>query len=446
MIKNAVQPLTAEDHKANFDYRVGALFTLGTSTDADIYYQTTEKPQYPASWVLNQAEFDPANDECAAISGSRALSLMNGYAIGPHFLWMMGRQYAGMKQADFGLNNRSLSDTMRKIGALRREDEPFTFKDSRDVIQDPAKWPPLVPLEIKAAENVAGQTVTWIHPTVGKDGKMLDAFDVFRLTIMKLNRMYGKTHCAVFGMTWSYPMSDYNIDTPSELGSGHDIPLYWADGDHAIAIQSMGLSAGREGEQAIHRSVVNANAEKYGMFIVIDATPDEVAAAKARNGKLDDPWTKNIIDAFVKTFINDIPTLVKALVAFLTPQSMPIPSGITKLAECLRDYEGKPGDRNYRNCNPGNVRYYSGGYAKKYGNVTKDKDGFAVFPTYDLGWLYLQNMLLNWAKGIYAEETIEHMMTRYAPSSENDTVAYSAYIGKTLGVDPKVVKLKDLIA
>jgi hypothetical protein len=122
-----------------------------------------------------------------------------------------------------------------------------------------------------------------------------------------------------------------------------------------------------------------------------------------------------------------------------------IPPKITKLAGLIRDYEGKPGDRNYRNKNAGNCRFHYGGYLPKYGKVTCDKDGFAVFPTYDQGWLYLQNMLVAWAKGVYAKETILQMMKRYAPESDNNNPeSYAKYITQHLGVDSSV-KLKDLL-
>lgn len=122
-----------------------------------------------------------------------------------------------------------------------------------------------------------------------------------------------------------------------------------------------------------------------------------------------------------------------------------MPSKIYKLATFIRDYEGKPGDRNYRNNNPGNVKYNPTGYLAKYGKVTKDKDGFAVFETYDLGWLYLCNMLLSWAKGAKGEWTILRVMKTYAPSSDNnDPVAYANYVSRELGI-PSSTKLKELL-
>ena len=134
--------------------------------------------------------------------------------------------------------------------------------------------------------------------------------------------------------------------------------------------------------------------------------------------------------------------LIVILVKVLTEL---MPKKIILLAEYIRDYEGKPGDRNYRNKNPGNVRYYNGGYRSIYGIVTKDKDGFAVFPTYEQGWLYLCNMLLNWAKTTRKNWTIPKLMKSYAPESDgNDPVKYANYLSARLGL-PVGATLKDLL-
>lgn len=128
---------------------------------------------------------------------------------------------------------------------------------------------------------------------------------------------------------------------------------------------------------------------------------------------------------------------------FLEQYSMP--PKITKLATYIRDYEGQPGDRNYRNNNPGNCRYHFGGYLPKYGKVTQDKDGFAIFPTYQQGWMYLQNMLLNWAKTTRADWTILQLMESYAPTADNNNpTAYAANLEARLGV-PAGTTLSELL-
>lgn len=100
----------------------------------------------------------------------------------------------------------------------------------------------------------------------------------------------------------------------------------------------------------------------------------------------------------------------------------------------IRDFEGAPGDRNYRNNNPGNCRYSSVGYASFYGHVGKDKDNFAIFKDYATGWLYLKNLVLSKVRK-NPNQTIVDFMRVYAPSSDNnDPAHYAVYIARRLGV------------
>lgn len=123
-----------------------------------------------------------------------------------------------------------------------------------------------------------------------------------------------------------------------------------------------------------------------------------------------------------------------------------MPPKITLLAKAINLYEGNGlKDRATRNNNPGNCRYSSVGYLAKYGKVGKDKDGFAIFASPSIGWMYLENMLLNWAKGARKEWTILELMKSYAPSADNnDPVAYAKFLRSRLGVEA-TTKLKDLL-
>ena len=119
----------------------------------------------------------------------------------------------------------------------------------------------------------------------------------------------------------------------------------------------------------------------------------------------------------------------------------PVPEKTIKLDDfcrAIRDYEGKAGDRNYRNNNPGNCRYSSVGYLPVYGHVGKDAQNFAVFGTYALGWLYLQN-LVKYKINTNPGQTIIDFFKVYAPSSDgNDPVRYAAYVAGQCGAAPSL--------
>lgn len=108
---------------------------------------------------------------------------------------------------------------------------------------------------------------------------------------------------------------------------------------------------------------------------------------------------------------------------------------LDQFCTAIRDYEGSPGDLNYQNNNPGNCRCSSVGYLPKYGNVlcVETASGkFAKFPTYELGWEYLEALV----KEKVAKNptwTIRDFMHNYSPSSDNnDPDTYAAYIAKRL--------------
>lgn len=120
---------------------------------------------------------------------------------------------------------------------------------------------------------------------------------------------------------------------------------------------------------------------------------------------------------------------------------------LTNMCNAIRDYEGGPGDRNYRNHNPGNARFSRVGYLAIYEPVGKDKDGFAIFKDAETGWLYLNNLvkqkihehpnqtLFQFFAGDKALE-----IEGYAPSSDgNNPTRYSQTVAANMGVDNSFV-------
>lgn len=120
--------------------------------------------------------------------------------------------------------------------------------------------------------------------------------------------------------------------------------------------------------------------------------------------------------------------VVKLMVQLLKKKT----NNLEKFCLAIRDFEGKPGDLNYKNNNPGNVRCSPVGYLPKYGNV-KCVNNFAVFPTYALGWEYLNN-LVHFIAVSHPTWTILDFFKSYAPPSTNPTRKYAIFIADRLGV------------
>jgi len=127
------------------------------------------------------------------------------------------------------------------------------------------------------------------------------------------------------------------------------------------------------------------------------------------------------------------------LPAPVVPQVEPKPVIVSKIsldAFCIaiRDYEGKPGDLNYRNNNPGNCRCSKIGYRPIYGNV-RCVNNFAVFPTYGQGMLYLNNIVKQKAVEHPNWTIYDYFALFHAPSVDhNDPKEYADAVAKHLGI------------
>lgn len=118
---------------------------------------------------------------------------------------------------------------------------------------------------------------------------------------------------------------------------------------------------------------------------------------------------------------------------------------LEKMCQAIKVHEGWYKDsRSQRNNNPGNCKYSSVGYLAKYKKVKMDKDGFAIFETYELGWTYLQNLILEKAKR-HPTWTLKQFFNEYAPPIENDTVRYSSLVAKAMDVSPFEWKIGNLL-
>lgn len=90
--------------------------------------------------------------------------------------------------------------------------------------------------------------------------------------------------------------------------------------------------------------------------------------------------------------------------------------------------------RGIRNNNPGNIRWGSKWNGLDPEGKKKDKE-FCVFVDPVFGIRALTRLLMNYYR-IYGIDTIRGVITRYAPSNENNTEAYINHVCKLMGVGP----------
>lgn len=107
--------------------------------------------------------------------------------------------------------------------------------------------------------------------------------------------------------------------------------------------------------------------------------------------------------------------------------------------------------------NPGNIR--NGAYTKSMGSTGVSRNGFAIFPTYALGYMALRNLFVRACTGLserypkdltlyefYEGKTVNGVdYGGYAPASDNNQPRhYAEVMAKAMGVDPSI-QIKNLV-
>lgn len=106
-------------------------------------------------------------------------------------------------------------------------------------------------------------------------------------------------------------------------------------------------------------------------------------------------------------------------------------SFLERVAIAIQSFEGYfPGSRAFRNNNPGNLKWAS--WEKATG---KDKDGFAVYATFDDGWSDLLTLLGRRATQ-HPEWSLLDLFNSYAPATDNnDPLGYASFVAQQTGLD-----------
>lgn len=91
--------------------------------------------------------------------------------------------------------------------------------------------------------------------------------------------------------------------------------------------------------------------------------------------------------------------------------------------------------RGERNNNPGNIRITTSAWQGKIPAVENTDGAFEQFSSMVYGVRALAKTLLNYSK-LYGLNTIEGIISRWAPGHENPTANYVKYIAAQLGVSP----------
>ncbi len=195
-----------------------------------------------------------------------------------------------------------------------------------------------------------------------------------------------------------------------------------------ICVSHQGRVYGNQGEIYFNRQQINdlLSSNGAGAFGQKHASPQDIAKVRM-----------SILDA-IYSFMQQILNLIEKGVSILPMNPAgSFPTKLDTFCLAIRDYEGKPGDLNYINNNPGNCRPSPVGYLPKYGKVTiahTASGDFAHFETYALGWEYLEN-LVHFRAELHPNWTFVDFFSNYAPSKDkNNPQDYAQNVADHCGV------------
>ena len=105
---------------------------------------------------------------------------------------------------------------------------------------------------------------------------------------------------------------------------------------------------------------------------------------------------------------------------------------------------GLLGARPTRNNNPGDLKPPMNLSTFWDGQDGVDSEGFATFANEWWGWRALRVNIQTHAQK-NPEQSLAGFIAQFAPSSENNTAAYTHAVGSVLGIDPVTTLLIDLV-
>lgn len=127
----------------------------------------------------------------------------------------------------------------------------------------------------------------------------------------------------------------------------------------------------------------------------------------------------------------------------VTAPTISIPSKLDLWCKAAIEMEGA----NPANNNPGNIRYVADTWMQKL--ATGERNGFCVFPNYEVGYHVLQQFFINAATGrsqIYHPlDTLYDFYSKYAPASDNNNPThYAQFVAGIIGVSASE-QIKNLV-
>lgn len=262
------------------DFKLGNIINLPKLTDL------------PPELVIGLPEVvDQQNtDFCAAASSGVVREIQEGVPLSYEWLFAAAKSMAGQDINSYGLNLRDVCKAHVTFGCIERSEAPYSLEtNSPDFLRNIKNWPP--ELFIKAQKHKAGSFFAVTGP--------YDHYDNLRATMY----YFRNEKCGVvFGVVWSWLLTQVDITTVSQNGSGHALAQVGYTPEGIYVQNSVGVNAGKDGRHYFSREVINAFVDVYGAFMFHDMPKDTAKWYHDNEIKLTDSWVIQFIKIVIKYF------------------------------------------------------------------------------------------------------------------------------------------------
>lgn len=231
------------------DFQLGALFRLPDLKELPESFEHTT--QFP---IKNQGN----TDFCSAYTSTGMSELQENVELYPEYSFALSKAISGDPDA-WGQNLRDAIKCHQKYGSIEAVEALNSPKiaDLRRLSAYPDEWLEKAKKHRKQSYfSVTGQ---------------YDAFDNIRASIWKFR---AEKQAVAIGVIFSWPISQYILDTAATSGYGHAMYVTGWDEDGLIVVNSYGEQAGKNGKHRITREVINAFS-RFGVLMMVDMPPEE---------------------------------------------------------------------------------------------------------------------------------------------------------------------------
>jgi hypothetical protein len=259
------------------DFKLGQVFDLPTLEELPVSFK------FQTLGIKDQK----GSDFCTAFAYCTLSELQEEVELEPSWSFAMTKMIEG-DHTSYGADLRIAAKAHTAYGALPADQSPYDLNNKEpDFLRNPEVW------DYRLAEKAEPHKKKSFFKVTGP----YDAFDNIRASIWKFRE---KKQGVAIGVIYGWSTHTVHVFEPSNTGGGHAMAVVGWDGDFLVVQNSYGLDSGEQGYQYLHRSVINANVERYGAFMLVDIDRTEAEFLIDNGIKAD--WT--LIKQFFQLIIN----------------------------------------------------------------------------------------------------------------------------------------------